>query len=95
LVVIEFDVNWEDDDADCGGDRNVLFCELVDIDSDDWETIFVVDRLNQSVRNFPWLFIVDDRLDRSIPSTLTNSASKKLKLNKYFKTKNKAKQTLS
>ncbi len=80
FVVIEFDINWEDDAADCGGDRNVLFCEIIGIDSDDWGTIFVVDRLNQSVRNFPWLFIVDNRLDISIPSTLINSASKKIKI---------------
>jgi hypothetical protein len=32
------------------------------------------------VRNFPWLFIVDNRLDISIPSTLINSASKKIKI---------------
>jgi hypothetical protein len=31
------------------------------------------------VRNFPWLFMVDDRFDISIPSTLINSASRKTK----------------
>jgi hypothetical protein len=68
------DISCEDDDADCGGDRNVVFCE---IDSVGWGIEFMVDWLDQRVRNFPWLLIVDDRLERSFPSTLTNSVSKK------------------
>jgi hypothetical protein len=28
LVVTELDISCEDDDADCGGDRNVVFCEI-------------------------------------------------------------------
>jgi len=77
LFVREFDINCDDDDADCGGDRNVWLFEIVVIDSDGWESRVGVDRLSQSVRNFPWLSIVDDRLDISTPSTLTNSVSKK------------------
>jgi len=75
LVVIEFEINWDDDDADSGGDRNVSLCGIVDIDSDGCGTEFVIDRLSQSVRNFPWLFIVDNRLDISTPSILINSVS--------------------
>jgi hypothetical protein len=73
------DINWDDDDADCGGDRNVL------TDSDTWGIVFVVDRPSQSVRNFPWLLIVDDRLDISIPSTLINSVSEKDKIEEWLK----------
>jgi hypothetical protein len=91
LVVRELEINCEDEDADCGGERNVVVCE---IDSVSWGTEFVVDWLNQRVRNFPWLLIVDDRLERSFPSTLTNSVSKTWKFEENSPMKN-SKQTFA
>lgn len=47
--------------------------------SEVWEVDLTVERLNHSVRNFPWLFNVVVRLDLSCPSTLINSTSSKWK----------------
>ena len=74
LMAVDAGINCDDDEADWGGDRNVSLWEMLTA-STGGLTATDVDRLNQSVRNFPSLWMADRRWEISVPSTLIKSSS--------------------